>query len=766
MIIEKQSEIEILEVGESKDSMKMSLDLESAHVLMNMLSKNLYSDAVGSTIRELTSNALDSHRKDNKLNTPIIVSLLPNEEGNYEFSVEDTGVGLDDNDVTNIISKYGKSTKRSDNQQLGMFGLGFKVGLAYSSSFYFVCRKNGMERKYMMYEGEDGNTIDLLYECETTECNGVKVIIPVKYEDRHVFFNKIEEQLAYFQNVFFNVYVQGSVINNEFKIHRTNNYQLSELNRDNYMHLCLDDVYYPIDFSKLGIRAIQIPIALRFGLSDGLIPVPSRESLLYSNKAKEIILNKIKIVAEELISKYNESIKEMENIKDIFNYYRTNSRFITIGHKSLDIVDLEMYSDVKIVSPTLKGVELLNLKDLYYSRDYILSEYRIKYILEKGSFREVKNKYSSEISISNINNDSYYLYENSIPGKIKTFLRETAYSYNSKNFVNKMISHTLFPSYRYADTNTNYYNILKLDGHPRSEWRNRIKEFQYIKSLLLKEFINLNDFVIPQQWLDDQKKKRISINNGGERRVKLQGEITCKEAQGLLVYNGNNCKFVSNTYKLSELYKQKCLFVYTTHDDKMKLDSLYKISKKQKIRFITFSDRDMKVIQNLNIHNLISYDKFMEGKNMPFKRIVTAQLITSLIYDNKNVFDKLEMVKSISNSLGETLEKLEMYKRDNYENSNGTIHTAMLEVAKQYNLFDENIYSEYMKINELLSKLSFLDVLCKNIRWYDYKEDKMYFVLVDMLKYHKHRIDYKHYNITLNEENVEVLTDEIIEELV
>jgi hypothetical protein len=54
-----------------------------------------------------------------------------------------------------------------------MFGLGFKSPLAYCSSFFFTCRKMVLkERKYMMYEGEDVNTIDLLYETPTTERNG------------------------------------------------------------------------------------------------------------------------------------------------------------------------------------------------------------------------------------------------------------------------------------------------------------------------------------------------------------------------------------------------------------------------------------------------------------------------------------------------------------------------------------------------------------------------------------------------------------------
>ena len=56
-----------------------------------------------------------------------------------------------------------------------------------------------------MYEGEDVNTIDLLHEAPTSEGNGVKIIIPVKWTDVRDLERKIKEQLAYFQNVYFNV---------------------------------------------------------------------------------------------------------------------------------------------------------------------------------------------------------------------------------------------------------------------------------------------------------------------------------------------------------------------------------------------------------------------------------------------------------------------------------------------------------------------------------------------------------------------------------
>jgi DNA topoisomerase VI subunit B len=121
MILEKQKESMVLSEGDSQDSIAMSLDLDSAQILMQMLSKNLYSDDIGSTVRETASNALDSHRRAG-VTDPIIVSFKRNSTDNYEFAVEDFGTGLDDNDVKNIISKYGKSTKRSEANSLGMMG--------------------------------------------------------------------------------------------------------------------------------------------------------------------------------------------------------------------------------------------------------------------------------------------------------------------------------------------------------------------------------------------------------------------------------------------------------------------------------------------------------------------------------------------------------------------------------------------------------------------------------------------------------------------
>lgn len=52
MILQQQKETEVYTSGEENESIAMSLDMDSAQMLMQMLSKNLYSDEIGSTVRE------------------------------------------------------------------------------------------------------------------------------------------------------------------------------------------------------------------------------------------------------------------------------------------------------------------------------------------------------------------------------------------------------------------------------------------------------------------------------------------------------------------------------------------------------------------------------------------------------------------------------------------------------------------------------------------------------------------------------------------
>ena len=756
MILQKQKEANVLFEGETQQSIGMTLDLDSAQILMQMLSKNLYSDSIGSTIRETASNALDSHRRAG-VDKPIIVSL-ENVNGNYEFSVEDVGLGLDADDVENIISKYGKSTKREEANSLGMWGLGFKSPLAYSSTFYFVARKNGIERKYMMYEGEDVNTIDLLYESETTEGNGVKVIVPVKYSDYYSFKTKSKEQLAYFQNVYFN----GPDIDNSFKILRTEHYQLSNISTDNYLHICLDDVYYPIDFAKLGINSISFPVGLRFNLSDGIFPTPNREAIRYTEESKKVILDKIELVATEIIKLYNSQISEMNNLKLIYDYYQGYNKYVELNGGKYSIENLIIYSKEKVKEPSIEGIKNLDLKHLFrIINDSLFKDWEVKYTMYNN--RISQPKYNETIYLSRLFSKQLYIIDN-FSKNLKDYIREKNPATRTLYFIKKTKSFKLFPSRGYSNTFSgaldNYYNILELKNIPRKDWRIYIKEFQLLKQKLeeyiLKDYYNPE---IPKEWIDARKKQRVKTNVVSARANKLEGEVSCKIATNLLrdVY-GKNCKFESFILKLNEIYKNPGLYIYEEYENRDKLDKLFPATSKNNIKLITFSKKEFQIIETLNIHNLMSYNKFMEGNNAPFRRIVTANLISQLISKNTNLFNNSYKFNELSTEFQQTLDELNDYKRKNINQYlSGDVLDAMYSVAKEHNLFDYSIYNKYLKMNELLEKNTFINYLSKHFVYGD--NSQLISVFRDLFKYNKIKLNLNHYTS-------EKITEETLEQLI
>lgn len=777
MILEKQKESLVLEEGQAQESTKMSLDMDSAQILMDMLSKNLYSDSIGSAIRECASNALDSHRKAGT-DKPIIVSFDVNDQSNYEFSVEDFGTGLDAKDVVEIISKYGKSTKRQDKNALGMMGLGFKAPLAYTSSFYFVCRKAGVERKYMMYEGEDGNTIDFLYEKPTTEENGVKVIVPVNYADRMKFVVKIREQLCYFEDVFFNVpSLHGqwqdiySQIKNDFVIFRGDTFQFSEMNQDQKMHICLDNVYYPMDFDKLGIPVINFPVALRFGLSDGLFPTPNRESLRYTKEGIEVILKRLGEVADFFTSKYNEGIDtETGDVFSILEYYTNTSRYVTVGtNKSYDLKELKKYSTIDYVTPKIDGIKLLNIKQIFEERkDYILGEYSLKFKLKQTRMMDMtKGNHDSDFRPLKLNKPDVfvYVYSDRVSGVKKDYIRTIANHNDAHCLVKKDKRRKLGKSANFQIQD--YIHLLDLKKYPKNKWREVIKEWEYLVSLFTENFIDLDTYEVPQAYLDSRKKTKFVDPNTGitsARRIKLKGEVVGKQAVDLERYNGGRmCKFVPETYKIEDFEKFKGITLYSSHDDYLKLDQIYGFAKKQKIRIATFSEREMKVLEKADIHNLITLDKFMEGKNSHFKRLVTAYVVNKLITDYRYTFSLMDSLKNVSVEFSDQLKNMQNYANSNYVHENNEVYRSMVAIAEEHNLFDMTIYPEYLVLKETLRKMPFIEPLSKETKQI-YDSNKVILnVYADLFKYYGHKVELVHYKRQIPEE--EVITDEVLEEL-
>src|SRR5664279_1326601 len=99
-------------------SVAMSIDPQGMAHIMGVLT-NLYSDAPLAVLREYSTNARDAHQAAG-VDRPIEVSLPTALDPTLR--VRDFGVGLSEQDILGIYARYGSSTKRGSDEQVGRSG--------------------------------------------------------------------------------------------------------------------------------------------------------------------------------------------------------------------------------------------------------------------------------------------------------------------------------------------------------------------------------------------------------------------------------------------------------------------------------------------------------------------------------------------------------------------------------------------------------------------------------------------------------------------
>lgn len=327
---------------------KMRLSEDASSMVFQLFTKNVYSNPIGTVVREITSNCFDSHAEAKRDNpkwkpAPVVIRKHEDKQTNTTYiSFIDYGVGMSPDRVQNIYGVYFESTKRVDNTQIGGFGIGGKTPLAYKrstgqgegeydNSFYVITVFDNTKYYYCIYEGAESPVISLLHSEPTTERNGTEIQIPVLEKDLEKFEKEMIRQLYYFENVVFDGFYEknynGEVVkdennkpvpslSNDYQIIRSKTFLFRGSDYSSQMHVCLGRVAYPIDFNVLNLSSndYHLPIALKLEVGDVNVTV-SRESIDYSESTIKMLKKKLEDAKQEireLISKQYENIVTLE----------------------------------------------------------------------------------------------------------------------------------------------------------------------------------------------------------------------------------------------------------------------------------------------------------------------------------------------------------------------------------------------------------------------------------------------------------------------
>lgn len=318
MIIDtSQGDIEV--VGDIKE-FKTSIDPKNLEFITTLLSSNLYSDPEQSFIREIVSNAWDSHVEAGTTDVPVIVRFK-NTYSEKSVTIRDYGVGLSPERFQEVYCNIGSSTKRESNDFIGGFGIGKYSSLACSNTVYITSYYEGKAYYYVMVKSGNSITTNLLDERPTDERNGVEVTI--KNISDLTPFNKALQFIVFFPNVYIDGAESADRINST-KLKRFSNFAAASIPIEH--KLLLGNVLYPCNKYHLSWDAQQFinkisstGIVIKFDVGEINI-TPNRESIIYNSDTIKKIEDRISKAKKELDALVDAKLtKDYDNIDDYFD---------------------------------------------------------------------------------------------------------------------------------------------------------------------------------------------------------------------------------------------------------------------------------------------------------------------------------------------------------------------------------------------------------------------------------------------------------------
>lgn len=522
MIIKKQNKTNVKEYGDV-DKKKAKISEEDTALVLSLLSDNLYSNPIGSYIREIASNASDANRDNDEL-SPVIIRFY--EEDYVHFlSFKDKGKGMNPSQIDKFMT-YFASNKRNSNRDKGGWGIGGKSPLSSVDTFQLNTVSEGIYYQYLIQGDIDATTYELVFERKAKENEvGTEVIVEVANSDIEKVNYELKRQLLYFEGV----YVKNEIklYNNDYKLYKEEDFSYrADIDLfDGKMHINLDEVAYPIDWELLEMEPVYLPVALNFKTGELGVTL-SREEINYKQDEITLIKDKATAVARKMYELYRQQI-QTSNIETFINYLHTKRRpkliykgtQINVSNIPVEMVfklDEDTYINPKdLKNPYSTGFSTSLLFGMYNThkirarsrgRGYSYNEHKI--ISTVQDLITVKILYTK----GNSKYDNLYLKEYQ-----KEYLRKTK---PSKEFIYKLaeLLNLVIISENYP-----YFKTLKLGASK--------KIFKFIK--LVDEYVESRNKIstkgiAPDYYIEEKKKeeeKKKKRKKTGITYYKLDGSM-------------------------------------------------------------------------------------------------------------------------------------------------------------------------------------------------------------------------------------------------
>ncbi len=393
----------VIEKSGNFEESKFSIEASSKAFFI--LSDSLYSYKILAVVRELSTNAYDSHVDAGKASVPFDVhlptALTPT------FFIRDYGTSMDHENCMQLYTTYFRSTRNNSNDAVGCLGLGSKAPFAYSDSFTVEAYLDGKKRVYNAYKNEDGSPVfSLMDEFDTDEPNGIKVSIQVNANDVNRFHHEAKKVYEFFK-VKPNFVGEKITFNKIDKILAGDNWYFDD-NADQNL-LIMGQIAYPLDHSQLisdgdnrEAKFVQYSDGLRIFVNIGDVDItPSRESLSYSKDTKINIKNVINNITKEIASKIEDQIKNQPNLfKARMMYVQISDQCSSIRNAIESLQKSIEWNGQKLFDNIIN--ESINIKDKI-SVDLLHKSYYRKKITTSKSVETMLFKKDMKVVIDDLN---------------------------------------------------------------------------------------------------------------------------------------------------------------------------------------------------------------------------------------------------------------------------------------------------------------------------------------------------------------------------